>query len=59
MMTTRDAAAIPLSIGSVTYNWWHHIIEGIPVAGAYFIPVAGAVLIVLQIIYYWKMIHKK
>jgi hypothetical protein len=57
-MTTRDAAAFPLSIGSLTYNWWHHIIDNLPTMAGYVLPALGGVLLVLQILYYWKMLKK-
>jgi hypothetical protein len=57
-MTIRDAASIPLSLSSLTFNyWWHNIIDGIPAVMGWFLPVAGGILVVLQIAYYWKMIR--
>jgi hypothetical protein len=55
-MTNRDAAAIPLSLGSLTYNWWIHFIDN---PAAFILPALGGVLLVLQIAYYWKMLRKK
>lgn len=57
-MTTRDVAAVPLSLSSLTYNWWSHIIDSIPVVASVALPALGAVLLVLQICYYFKMLRK-
>lgn len=58
MMTTRDVAAVPLSLSSITYNWWSHIIDSIPTIASIALPTLGAVLLILQIFYYWKMLRK-
>lgn len=57
-MTNRDAASIPLTIGSISYNWWHHIMDSLPAIAGYVLPTLGAVLLVLQIAYYLKMLRK-
>jgi hypothetical protein len=57
-MTSRDVAAVPLSLSSITYNWWSHIVDGIPAAAAYVLPTLGGILLILQISYYWKMLRK-
>lgn len=57
-MTARDVAAGPLSLSAITYNWWSHIIDSIPVVASIALPTLGAVLLILQIFYYWKMLRK-
>lgn len=57
-MNARDVAAVPLSLSSISYNWWSHIIDSIPAVASIALPTLGAVLLVLQIGYYWKMLRK-
>lgn len=57
-MTNRDMAAVPLTLSSLSYNWWSHIIDALPAIASYALPALGGVLLILQIVYYWKMIRK-
>ena len=58
-MTIRDGASIPLAVSSLTFNyWWHHVMDQVPAAAGFVLPILGGVLVLLQIAYYFKMLRK-
>ena len=54
-MTANDAISPPLAVVFLATPAWIHNVQDI---GSYFLMAGGAVLLVLQILYYWKQLHK-
>ena len=55
-MTNRDALSIPLAAISLITPGWIQFLQNF---WSVVLPAAGAVLVVLQICYYWKQLRKK
>lgn len=55
-MTHRDAINIPLSVAALATPSWITELQNF---WAIILPVAGGILLILQILYYWKMLRGK
>jgi|GEM_PF-4383022 len=55
-MNHHDAISVPLAVISIFSPAWIHHLQDI---WSIILPAGGAILLCLQIVYYWRMIFKQ